>query len=1309
MGTHRLALGLLIGAMMADPAAARALEPIRELRQEFRKRVWDREHGLPDSVVRCLTQTPDGYLWVGTFGGLARFDGARFVAYTPADTPWLPRRFIVSLFTDRMGRLWVGTDQQVIVRDGGAWRVLGSEAGWPGTLVESIAEGPEGVVLCSTGTRLYRLIGERFEEFPGPERPPGDQSPVRPIRDAAGVVWARTDRLLARWQSDRWQTIVEAEEGKPFLGLAPARDGGVWLADSSSVRRFSEGHWHAPRAFPPHFRDSLVQLLEDGAGNLWVGGFYHGLVIFLADGRTLAATTREGLSHSHVPALFEDAEGNIFAGTGGGGLMQFTPRRVRVFHGDNEMSADNRVKTVGPDGANAILFGTEQGGLFHLERGATQLLLDPTRHPWGKDPLRVALRTRDGTLWVATEAHGLWHGKGSNWSAIPAEQLPGGPIQALFEDAKGALWVGSMEGVAVGRGDAFARYSGAGTAPGRVSAFVEGRDGTVWLAASAGLFRAAAGVLEHVAALEFRDMDERPVALHCDSRGDLWVGSTSGALYRLHEGAATRIGREQGLQAQAIGAILGDADDNLWLATMLGILRIPRASLDAVTDGSTAHFECLLCDRADGLLSNDCYLGSQPAATRTADGRLWFGTHRGVAVIDPRTFRVDRRPLPVWIEEVWADGQRCPVALGEADKVVVAAGAKQVRVGFTGIGLAEPDKVRLQYRWHDEDDWMDAGKERQALLIDVRPHSYAFQVRAANRDGVWNDVGARLTLQVLPHFWQTRWFAVLAVAAGLASVGGLVARAERLRLRRRLERVRQQEALAVERARSAALLATTPDLVAFIRPDGRLLSLNEAGRRLLGWQPGANAADATFLELFAAPSAELLRREALPMAQAGGAWRGDAVVRALDGREAPVALVLLGHKEGCQEVDFLSAVARDTTERMQAEKLRNTLELQLRQSQKMEAIGTLAGGIAHDFNNLLTVIIGQTELALLAGGPALPVRAHLDAVRRTGQRAAELVRRILTFSRKQDEQRDVMQLEPVVREVLTLLRSTLPATTEIAAHFGPCPNVLASPTQIQQVVMNLCTNAQHAMAGQAGRIDVRLAPREVDAAVARQHADLHEGCYVLLAVADNGRGMDDATLARIFEPFFTTKGRGQGTGLGLAVVHGIVKQLGGAVAVQSTPARGTTFEVYFPAVRKVAEPPKPPSGALPPGHGEEVLALDDDPEVLQFVANLLRHLGYRVTACSSPEEALAQFRSNPERFRAVLTDLTMPRLTGVEVARQIRALNPHIAILLATGLGDSLDEARALDHGFRAFLNKPYQAHTLATVLAAALQAPAVP
>ena len=391
---------------------------------------------------------------------------------------------------------------------------------------------------------------------------------------------------------------------------------------------------------------------------------------------------------------------------------------------------------------------------------------------------------------------------------------------------------------------------------------------------------------------------------------------------------------------------------------------------------------------------------------------------------------------------------------------------------------------------------------------------------------------------------------------------------------------------------------------------------------------------------------------------------------------------------------------RDITFQKQAEVEKRTLEHQLRQAQKIEAIGTLAGGIAHDFNNILTPILGYSEMAIEALPPDNPAVADIREVVGAATRAKELIYQILTFSRQAEQEWKPLRIQIVLKEALKLLRSSIPTTIEIQQRIDPeCMSVLADPTQVHQIIMNLCTNAYHAMEQRGGILAVSLEQIELDAEELKYKINLPPGPYVRLEVTDNGTGMNRITMEKIFEPYFTTKPKGKGTGLGLSVIHGIMKSCGGEITVYSEPDQGTSFHLYFPVIEgKYLVSERDVAKQIPTGH-EKILLVDDEEIIVKMERIMLEKLGYQITSFTDSQEALQAFRTTPDSFDLLITDLTMPQLTGIQLASEVNAIRADLPIILLSGFSETMNAEKAKSLGIREYIMKPVIKKELAQVI----------
>jgi two-component system cell cycle sensor histidine kinase/response regulator CckA len=475
----------------------------------------------------------------------------------------------------------------------------------------------------------------------------------------------------------------------------------------------------------------------------------------------------------------------------------------------------------------------------------------------------------------------------------------------------------------------------------------------------------------------------------------------------------------------------------------------------------------------------------------------------------------------------------------------------------------------------------------------------------------------------------------------------------------------------------------------------RRIALLEASERKLKQAEEALRESARRLELAYAQSiiyAEQLNQEITEHKKAE-----EALQKARDGLEERV-------EERTVELSRANLMLkREIAERRQAEEKRKQLEAQIRQAHKMESMGLLAGGIAHEFNNIIGIIIGNTEIALYDIMQGYSPQPKLEEVLKACLRAEDVVKQILAFSRQGEQEKKPLQVSLVVKEALQLLQATLPATIDISKNIESRSGaVMADPTQIHQVLMNLCTNAAHTMREDRGVLGVSLVDVNIDADLAAQYPDFHPGPYVRLTVSDTGHGIKPELLERIFDPYFTTKRPDEGSGMGLAVVHGIVKSHGGMITVESKVGEGTTFHIFFPRVEREVTFKTEPLEHFLMGN-ERVLFVDDEQAMVDMGKQMLEALGYKVAAKTSGTEALEVFRAHPDKFDLVITDQTMPNVTGEMLAQELMRIRPDIPIILCTGYSEVITEEKAKAMGIREFVMKPIVTRNIAETIRSVL------
>jgi len=512
-----------------------------------------------------------------------------------------------------------------------------------------------------------------------------------------------------------------------------------------------------------------------------------------------------------------------------------------------------------------------------------------------------------------------------------------------------------------------------------------------------------------------------------------------------------------------------------------------------------------------------------------------------------------------------------------------------------------------------------------------------------------------------------------------------------------MERKQAEDALRSEEEKFRILVEESPFGVSWIGADGAYKYVNPKFVEIFGYSLEEIPTGREWFKR-AYPNSEY-RRKVI------STWKID-MASAAPGAVRPQPFTVTCKNGSLKTINFRSVTIDSGDQFIIYENIseKRRLETQLRQAQKMEAIGTLAGGIAHDFNNILSAIIGMSELARMEAPEGSSLHRHIDQVIKSGNRASSLVKQILAFSRQKEQSHIPMSIKPIAREALSLLRSSISSNIEIRQNIGTGIGLIeGDPTQIHQIIMNLCTNAEHAMREKGGVMEVVLGNRECGMDDLKTHPNLHVGPYICLSVSDTGYGIDEETINRIFDPYFTTKGVGEGTGLGLAVVQGIVHKQGGEITVKSEPGRGTTFEVWFPVIEGEKDEIEEKTEASLPTGDEHILFVDDEKILAEVGKEILEHLGYEVTTRTSSLEALELFKAKPEFFDLVITDMSMPNITGEQLSREFMKIRPDIPIILCTGFSHIISKEKARGVGIKAFVMKPLVTKDLAETVRKAL------
>ncbi len=515
------------------------------------------------------------------------------------------------------------------------------------------------------------------------------------------------------------------------------------------------------------------------------------------------------------------------------------------------------------------------------------------------------------------------------------------------------------------------------------------------------------------------------------------------------------------------------------------------------------------------------------------------------------------------------------------------------------------------------------------------------------------------------------------------------------------ERVLAEEHVKETEKKYRDLSESLPQIIFEVDLNGNLKYVNQTGLKLFGYTQEEIAHGFNVMDVFIPEDRERLAVNIMRSIQGQILGRQDYTAVKKDGMKFPVGAHASPVMRG-KTPTGLRGILIDLTGTEKAKEEKKKLEIQLQQAQKMEAIGALAGGIAHDFNNILSAIIGFTELAMLSEGVE-HCTPELNEVLKAANRAKDLVKQILAFSRQTDEERMPVRVALVAKEAVKFLRATIPTTIEIKTHIDDKSGaVLANSVELHQIIMNLCTNAQHAIGEHGGLLEISVKNAEIDLSQKKDLIDLEVGSYVKISVKDTGHGMTRDVIDKIFDPYFTTKEKGVGTGLGLAVVHGIVKKYQGTIQVESEPGKGTIFHIYLPKA-DIAAPTEPEHPKALIKGSERILFVDDEKMLVMIGQQALERLGYNVESRTSPIEALELFKAKPNHFDLIITDQTMPGMAGDVLAKEIMRIRPGVPVIICTGYSNTIDQERAKQIGVKAFVMKPILIHEIAVAVRKAL------
>ncbi len=823
--------------------------------------IWQTDNGLPQNWVSSIAQTPDGYLWVGTrYGGLARFDGVRFVPFNPQNTPELKDVQVEFLSVDGAGRLWVvmGNESINAMADGeftlfrqprteprlramqalitrpdsilftGEYAYLATldlAAGTNGWTVHDprprFEANPRTFVVDRNETVWFTTLNQRLSRFregrlelantlPGLIEP----RTVGLAVDREGQLWTASPRRLLSWDGEAFvdRTPAEGPPPRDILRIAFSGDGGLWVLERNRLRKFRDGQWVVTADQNPladQTGEGGIELHGDAQGGAWVIHYGHGFSHTKSTGALHQFSERDGLPNLFITCWYEDPEGNVWIGTAGGGLIRIRESIFTTFTTADGLPG-RVVRSVCVDSADTLWAGTMSGGLARWRDG--QLERTPLPVP-SVPPVESVTVCPDltGQLWIGSLNHGLLQMQAGEIGRLAAGFGQNVAVRVLFTDRRNDLWVGGLVNLfryTAGRFYQFGSKDGFVDSH-AIGALAEDEAGNLWIGTGPGdlwRYTPAGEFTRFTPPAEWPSV--RFSAVLPDTNGVVWVGTLGGGLLRFKDGQFTRCTLEYGLPDNNVSQLLDSGDGHLWAGTYAGIFRANKVELESVATGHAPRVACRVYGRFDGLPALECSSGFQPSCWRAGDGRLWFATANGVVSVDPTAIAANSQPPIVIIEEMFVDGKkrslRAHRASGKSRVMEIEPGRHYVQFHFTGLNFAAPDGVRFRAKLEGVDaEWQDLAGQRSIGYGPLRPGDYRLRVIACNNDGVWNEAGDTLRFSVQPFFWETWWFRALLAVALFSGLGLAVALAQRRRYRRKLDDVERQRVTERERTRIA--------------------------------------------------------------------------------------------------------------------------------------------------------------------------------------------------------------------------------------------------------------------------------------------------------------------------------------------------------------------------------------------------------------------------------------------------------------------------------------------------------------------------
>jgi PAS domain S-box-containing protein len=1282
-------------SLSCSAQSARHVDPTEALKS-YAHDVWQVENGLPHDSIQTIAQTADGYLWLGTEAGLVRYEGVQFTVFNQKNTPAMKDSDVRVLFADRDGALWIGTTEGLVQFRDDKFLALGTQNEFRLKGITAAVRDGRGTLWVGSDAGLSQLRGDRITPYADPAgRFTAGVTTL--MVDHRGGLWVGTEESgVARIGGgvDRWYTTAEGLSSDRVAALFEDHNGTVWVGTDGGGLNQIKDDQITVYGKAQGLSGSSVLSIEEGAGaQLWVGTNGGGLGR-MENGKFTSYTTAQGLSNDVVLSLYKDREENLWIGTDGGGLNRLKRREFLTYTANDGLSHD-RATSIYQSRDGSVWIGTA-GGLNRLKGG--NFTTYTTKDGLSSNLVRALLEDDRGNLWIGTDGAGLNLLRDGRFTAYTHKNgLSNDVVLSLAQDASGTLWIGTARGLC--------RLNNSSLRPAQVigqlensviTSLLASRDGSLWVGSiGAGLLHLQNGEWRRLTAADGVP-DDFVSSMYEDSGGDLWLGTYGAGLCRFRNGQFSVLTTRSGLFDDTILQILEDHLGNLWMSSIRGVYRAAKSQLNAFADGKIASVDSFPYGKADGMKSPECTGLNQPSGWRTRDGRLWFPTIKGVAVVDPHHLTSNTKPPPVVLEDLIADRKSVPLG----NDISLPPGTAQVEWHFAALSLVAPDRVRFKYILEGFDaGWVDAGTRRVAFYTNLSPRSYRFRVIACNNNGVWNDEGASAVFSIQPHFYQTLPFraaCALLMALTMAALyrnrtAGIKANEKRLAV---LVNERTKELKETE-ARFRILFADNPlPLFLYDLHTLRYIEVNDAAVIHYGY----SREEFLSMKITEIGPEEDTARLVKKIYGAGIEDRSLWKHRLKNGAIIDVEITSRGIDWNGRTAVLVAA--QDVTGRKRAEhELTRAKELAVASN---TAKSTFLANMSHEIRTPMNGILGMADLLY---GTVLTAEQHeyLGLLRGSGDSLLTIINDILDFSKIEAGRLELSNDQFPMSASLTATMKALQVSARqkgLSLTWDILPDVpehvIGDPLRLRQVICNLIGNAIKFT--DRGEVSLRV----------RKEAEQDGHVLLHFSVRDTGIGIPPEKHTLIFESFAQADSsitrKFGGTGLGLPISQRLTKLMGGKMWLESALGEGATF--HFTARFGLSADPIEPTapGAVQPQDaalaepvaggrvGRLRILVAEDNKVNQILARrLLEKAGHTTAIADNGRVAVSMLEE--QEFDLMLCDIQMPEMDGFATMARIRTdervSGRHLPIIALTAHAMVGDEERCLAAGADSYVSKP--------------------